>query len=187
MSTQKRADIQAAALRLVSTHGFIGTSMAMIAAEASTGAGTIYNYFPSKDELMDDLFRALKTEFMEAIQKDVASKTSFRIQFLTMWKNIIQYALAHPAEVTYMQQYHHSPYFNENSAVFVDEIFAPLVSQIKNAIAAHEIRDFPMPVFETLTIDVAFSLAQRHVRGEIALTDEIMRQMALACWHAIQA
>lgn len=187
MSTQKRDDILAAALRLVSTHGFTGTSMAMIAAEASTGAGTIYNYFTSKDELMDDLFRSLKTEFIEAIQKDVASKTSFRIQFLTMWKNVIQYALAHPEKVTYLQQYHHSPYFNENSAVFVEEIFTPLIGQIKNAIAAGEIRDFPIPVYETLTIDVAFSLAQRHGRGEIVLTDEVMRQMALACWHAIQA
>ena len=39
-------------LFLVSTYGFHGTSMAMIAEDAGIGAGTIYRYFKSKDDLI---------------------------------------------------------------------------------------------------------------------------------------
>lgn len=187
MIPQKKADVLKAALCLVSKHGFHGTSMAMIADEAHCGAGTIYNYFPSKDQLMDDLFRALETEFIETIAANVASKSSFRLQFLTLWKNIIVYALSNPEKVAYLQQYHYSPYYNDKTAEFIEEAYAPLETLFKAAIDAHEIQSMPLAVYEAFTSGVALYLAQCQNKGRIFITEEILRQTALACWHAIEA
>lgn len=48
---ERRAHILAAALRCFSRHGFHGTSMATIIAEARVSAGSVYRYFPSKADL----------------------------------------------------------------------------------------------------------------------------------------
>jgi AcrR family transcriptional regulator len=48
----RRAEIVAAAARLVATNGFHATSMADIISECGLSAGAVYRYFRSKDELI---------------------------------------------------------------------------------------------------------------------------------------
>ena len=60
--TNKRAAILEATLALISEHGFHGTAMSMIADRADVGAGTIYRYFESKEDLITQLYLEIKHE-----------------------------------------------------------------------------------------------------------------------------
>jgi len=53
-----RARILAAAERLFSTRGFVATSTRELAREAGIGVGTLFNYFPSKEQLALELVDA---------------------------------------------------------------------------------------------------------------------------------
>jgi AcrR family transcriptional regulator len=65
---EKRDAILAAALELFAERGFHGTSVPEIAERARVGAGTIYRYFPSKEALVNALFRAQKLELGRTFQ-----------------------------------------------------------------------------------------------------------------------
>lgn len=54
---RKRNQIVAGASRAFARSGFAGTTMAAIAAEAGVGKGTLYEYFPSKEDLFFAVFR----------------------------------------------------------------------------------------------------------------------------------
>lgn len=54
---ETRERIVDAALRLVAQHGYGGTGIPAIAAEADLSTGALYRYFPSKAELFDEVFR----------------------------------------------------------------------------------------------------------------------------------
>ena len=54
---ETRERIVAAALTLVAQHGYGGTGIPAIAAEAGLSTGALYRYFPSKAELFDEVFR----------------------------------------------------------------------------------------------------------------------------------
>lgn len=56
MREKSRDKILSAALRLFANHGFHNTSMSKVASEAGISKGLIYNYFPSKDELLKGVF-----------------------------------------------------------------------------------------------------------------------------------
>jgi AcrR family transcriptional regulator len=187
VSSQKREDILAAALRLVSKHGFHGASMAMIAAEAGSGAGTIYNYFPSKDALLDALFRQIKIEFIQAMLAGISDQDTYQTRFKRMWQNTIQYYLTYPEKIAYLQQFHYSPYVSSETERFVAESMAPILSLFEQAMAAGVLRPLPQPVLESLTLDVATSLARRHHQGEIQLTEALIQDTAEACWQALKA
>lgn len=58
---KKRADLEAAALRLFLGQGYFGTSIEQVAAEAGVARGTFYLYFDDKDAL----FRALVGEALD--------------------------------------------------------------------------------------------------------------------------
>jgi AcrR family transcriptional regulator len=185
MTSQKREDILSAALSLVSQHGFHGTSMAMIATEANVGAGTIYNYFPSKDDLMRALFVQIKQEFVQKIIAGIQPAMALEEQFYTMWRNMIHYYIQCPERVGYAQQFHYSPYFDQASQEFISTIMAPLIDPFENAIANGQVKDLPLPVLETFTLDAAASLARRHIQGEIQLDEDLITRTARVCWAAI--
>jgi AcrR family transcriptional regulator len=56
----KRQAILDATLRLISKNGFHGTAMSKVAQEARVSTGIIYHYFDNKDELIDELYKAIK-------------------------------------------------------------------------------------------------------------------------------
>lgn len=55
---EKRAALLAAARALFARRGFAGTTTAEIAAHARVGAGTLFLYFASKEDLLVEIFRA---------------------------------------------------------------------------------------------------------------------------------
>ena len=186
MSSQKKEDVLAAALQLVSQHGFHGTSMSMIADEANCGAGTIYNYFPSKDALMKALYIQIKHEFIQMILQDITPEMNLKARFFTNWRNIIQYYLQFPDRVTFTQQFYYSPYFDQSTVEQMNAIMAPLVLPYEMAMQQGFIKPMPLPVLETLTLDMASSLARRHIKGEILLDEELINATAEMCWSAIR-
>lgn len=187
MTTQKRKDILAAALKMVSVHGFHGTSMAMIAEEAHSGAGTIYNYFPTKDDLIKTLFREIKREYVLAMLQGVDETMSLEQRFLTFWRNAIHFNLQSSEKIAFSHQYHSSPYYDEDSLRFINEVMAPVIQPIVDAMQQGILKPLPLPIFEAYTLDIITSLTVRHARQEIELTEELIEQTGRASWRAICA
>lgn len=185
MTKVKRQAILDAALKMVSLHGFHGASMALIKEEAGSGAGTIYNYFPSKDELMRELFKEVKIEFVRRMSAGIDPSIPLKEQFFRMWRNLIVYYIQAPEQVAFAQQFHNSPYFDQTCQEFAGAILQPVMRPVEEAMRAGLIRELPFPIFEAFTIDVATSLANRHIHGQIELTDELIESTAELCWSSV--
>jgi AcrR family transcriptional regulator len=61
----RREAILQAMLELVAERGFHDAPMSLVAKRASTSAGIIYHYFPSKDELIRALYLHVKGKMSE--------------------------------------------------------------------------------------------------------------------------
>ena len=101
----KREDILDATLKLTARKGFVGTSTANIAEEASVGMGTIYRYFKSKDQLFTALFNDLRLKFTDLL----VSNYNFDNDAYSNFKNIVfvvvKYYIANPFEFKYLERY----------------------------------------------------------------------------------
>lgn len=85
----RREEILAAARAVFARQGFRGTTIADIAEEAGIALGTIYLYFPSKD----DVFAALNQEYNELIARaltDVAPAQSLDDAVRTRISNVFR-------------------------------------------------------------------------------------------------
>lgn len=74
-----RAAIIAAAWELFNAAGFANTSIAQIAAAAGTGVGTVYGYFPSKNELLLEVLRQHSAEVLAGADPGPGAPTLDRI------------------------------------------------------------------------------------------------------------
>lgn len=67
-SSQTRERLVRAALELFTTRGYHETTTPLIAARAGVAEGTIYRHFPSKEDLLNEIFRAAVRAFLEPVR-----------------------------------------------------------------------------------------------------------------------
>ena len=182
----KRTAILEATLRLISQHGFHGTAMSKVAAEAGVSAGIIYHYFSGKDELIDELYITIKRKSAEATLANVTPDQPIRSQLRQALRNILHYFVHHPLEAGFMEQYTRSPYFRPEIEERAKSYYLPIHNAIKQAEADGVIKPFPEAVSTTLTLDVAMSLAQKHEAGLVEMTDELIDRVVDALWEAMR-
>jgi len=182
----KRRAILEATLKLISENGFHGTAMSKVAKEAGVSAGIIYHYFDSKDELMDELYKHIKRQFGRMIVESFDQNQPLRSQIRHLLGVMIRYYIQRPRESAFLEQYTRSPYFRPEIEMEVSQYYLPVAELLQRAQQEMIVKDFPAAVLNTLTLDVATSLAQKQAAGFLHLTDELIEQIIDACWEAVR-
>ena len=186
MSEDKRQDILRATLDLISEHGFHGTPMAMIAERASVGAGTIYRYFENKENLIDELFRELKSDLGIAMLVGFNPDLDFVEKVRMVWLNTLNYCMRHPQEMLFLEQFHSSPYLTPEVEEESMHALAPIFEELEIAIRAGVVKDLPREIYYVLTYNFAVSLAKYHIANKLTVTDEVKKQAFDVVWDALK-
>jgi len=91
---RRRGEIIHAAIQVILKKGFLETSMREIAAAAGVGKSTLYDYFPSKDEILI-AYVVEEVERMNAqAQAIIAQDLSATEKFKRIWRSQMEYMLA---------------------------------------------------------------------------------------------
>jgi Transcriptional regulator len=88
----KRTAIMEAALKLFTQRGLHGTSTAQISKEAGVATGTLFNYFPTKDDLINSLYFEMKGKLSRSMGKEIESEITFqekRCTFLFLLRTLL--------------------------------------------------------------------------------------------------
>jgi AcrR family transcriptional regulator len=93
-SDDKRSAILAAAVRLIATDG-LAVATATIAKEAGISNGSLFTYFETKAELLNELYLELKSEMAMTALKGFPPDAELRDQFFHVWSNWTGWALKH--------------------------------------------------------------------------------------------
>lgn len=182
----KRQAILDATLQLISENGFHGTAMSKVAKVAGVSTGIIYHYFSSKDELIDELYKDIKLKSVPFIADDFDETQPVRTQIRQLLGNMIRYAVGHPQETAFAEQYVRSPYYHPDVDAVVGEVYRPFLTCFAKAKEQKIIKDLPDVVIRAFTMDVATSLAQRQASELIELTPRLIEQVIDASWEAIR-
>jgi AcrR family transcriptional regulator len=94
-SDDKRSAIIAAAIRVIASEG-LGAATATIAKEAGVSNGSLFTYFETKADLMNQLYVELKAEMAAAAFVGLPAESDIRNQALHMWSHWLRWATACP-------------------------------------------------------------------------------------------
>ena len=183
--TTKREAILEATLALIAEHGFHGTAMSVVAEEAGVGAGTIYRYFDSKEDLITQLYLEIKREMGKAFLAGYSEDLSQRERFRTLWLNMLHYYMDHPQELAFLEQFGNSPYMNAEVKGAFTKYYEPLARFFRYAFEEGVFKKMPLAMLSTFTLEVAASLAKHHAAGELTLDEETKELAMSATWDAL--
>jgi AcrR family transcriptional regulator len=94
-SDDKRNAILSAAIRVIASQG-LSAATATIAEEAGVSNGSLFTYFETKADLLNQLYLELKAEMAAAALDGLPTKSGIRKQVLHMWAHSLSWAISNP-------------------------------------------------------------------------------------------
>lgn len=124
-SEEKRLALLNAAADTVAEHG-IGAPTAQIAKRAGVAEGTLFRYFPTKDDLLNALYVHLNETMRDALVKDYRASGTRQECARALWNGYINWGLAHRAASSAVAQLAVSAVLTDAARASADALFPEL-------------------------------------------------------------
>ncbi|MFK8104103.1 MAG: TetR/AcrR family transcriptional regulator [Saprospiraceae bacterium] len=180
----KKESILSAALKLLSAQGLHATPMSAIAKEAGTGMGTIYNYFPNKEVLINALYVKIKEEEKHIFTNFDPTKP-LKPQFAAYYHSAIQFFVDHPAYFQFMEQVQASPMITDASRAVGYEAIDTVLVLIEKGKADQVIKRIATQELLLFIGGTIVAYLRLHFRENAKSTTALNNQLKMV-WDAIQ-
>lgn len=157
--------IFSSALDLFTSKGFHGTPTSEIAKRAGVANGTLFHYFKTKEDLINNLYLHVKNELVEESVTGIDRIESLKLKMEYLWSKTIQWAMSYPEKIFFIQQYMYSPYITSNTQEEVDNIKEVYVNLIQDGIENGEIKNVPVELVYIMATQQLYGMIQYLLRN----------------------
>lgn len=182
----KRAAILKATMELITEHGFHATPMSMIARHAGVAAGTIYNYFPSKEVLITQLYGELKQKMGAALLQENEENGNLRDRFFRFYRNLFQYFIQNPEEFMFLEQYANSPFISQGPREENTQFHKPVIDFLAGGTEVGILRSMEIELMTALVYGHVVAVSKLHLSGKLPITEERLSQAVQSCWDSVK-
>jgi AcrR family transcriptional regulator len=185
-ATHKREDVMNAALDLFVERGFYGTAVPEIADKAGVGAGTIYRYFPSKEALVNELYRQEKMRFGASVIDGFPTGNA-RELFRTLWMRMAKFAVENEKSFVFLELHHHARYLDAESQALEKRMTGLFTNVIIAAQSRGELKVGSPQLFMGLVMGAFIGVIRSCVEVEAKASQADWKLAEQCVWEAIRA
>jgi AcrR family transcriptional regulator len=143
-SPEKREQFISAALKLFVANGVQNTSTAAIAKEAGTASGTLFLYFPTKQDLIHELVLKIGKEQSDYINTLLQPSLSVRETFYSIWEGSLRWFLGNMEAYQYIRQVRDSGLIDEAVVQESNKFFGYYYHAIQKGLGEGSIKPYPL-------------------------------------------
>ena len=137
----KKEHLLETALRLFAAEG-LAVPTSQIAKTAGVANGTLFNHFPTKQNLIDTLYLETKTEVVQVFLAGGARTAgSLKQSSFVIWNGYIRWAIKHPLKHRVMNLFNTAQVLSPEVVAKVDDLLKPLYELVQKGISSGEIVD----------------------------------------------
>ncbi|PZM80354.1 MAG: hypothetical protein DKT66_13915 [Candidatus Melainabacteria bacterium] len=180
---RKEAILQAM-LELVVERGINDAPMSQLAKRSGASPGIIYHYFPSKDDILTQLYYSIKARMLNSLAVHIDSSMPLREAFLQVWQNAYDFYRSHPNETKFLSQYENLPCYsqdNKPSTMMEDPNYLLLANFFKSKKEGGLLKELPLEILAELTVGVAGRIAKHPNEYPI----NVLQQVAAICYESV--
>lgn len=173
----------AAATEAVASLG-ISAPTARISKDAGVAEGTLFVYFPTKDDLLCELYLDLKADLRNAITIGYPAEANVKERFQHLWNRLIEWGTSNPEKREAMRKLAVSEKVAEAKRRAEDETCSAILGVIENDFESGALRKQPVAFLSGIMnalADMVFEMAAKDVSN----LDEYRRLGWEALWGAI--
>lgn len=144
LSSEKRQQFLDSALKLFVANGVKNTSTAAIAKDAGTASGTFFLYFPTKQDLINELIMQIGRQQSEYINSLLTRNLSAWETFLTIWYGSIRWFQENMDAYHYFRQVRDSGLIEDEVIQESEQFFTYYYQAIQRGLAEGAIKPYPV-------------------------------------------
>ncbi|HVE07572.1 MAG TPA: TetR/AcrR family transcriptional regulator [Paraburkholderia sp.] len=182
-SEDKRNAILAAALEVIAEQG-VAAPTARIARLAGVAEGTLFTYFDTKDELLNQLYLEIKGELREVMMAQYPKAGTLQARARHVWLKYVDWGVAQPARRRAMAQLSVSDRVSEHAKNAGMQAFADVNLLVQESIAKGVLRDHP-PAFVSAIMGALAETTMDFMTRDPAHADRYRNAGFDAFWNAI--
>ena len=175
-----------AALELFSSRGYHDTTTAQIAKKAGVAEGTIYRHFPSKQQLLNELYRAALRWAAKAVE-DLGNTQPPRARLALVAQGLIEGAVRDPAVVKLGLLERYDALLDDESRKTAREFRIALEREIAQGKAEGAVRAGAVDVWAGVWLTVVSYALEKIVAKEWKPGDAAVGLAIEGAWQAIGA
>lgn len=174
-------------LQLIMEKDLQATSMALISKQSGVSTGSIYYYFKSKEDIINELYRGIVEFNNEAIYRDFDANLSIQERFWGFWERVIHFNKDNHNAFQFLEQYSFSPYIDEAiKQEATQRSCGPLIKFYTEAIE----QQLFIQLDPKLIVLMHFGSAAHVTKAYLAnnkdeLTNDIVNTVIQSCWNAV--
>jgi AcrR family transcriptional regulator len=150
----KRAAILHAATETIAEHG-IGASTSSVAKAAKVAEGSLFRYFPDKDNLLNELYVELKLDMRRSMIEDFPLTGSLRKRIQHIWNSYVNWGIQSPAKRKAMTQLTVSDRITDQSRLEGQEGFEEASKAMQQLVAQGKLSGLPPSFASDLLLAMA--------------------------------
>lgn len=182
-SQDKRNAILDAAAEVVAGLG-TGAPTAKIARGAGVAEGTLFTYFASKDELLNELYLELKADLGRAMTAGYPSEKSLIERTRHIWNSYVRWGSAYPLRHKAMTQLGVSGRVTEKSKKLGAEAFREVHQTLREVLAGGALKDQP-PAFTAAILSAMADTTMNFIAREPGRAKHYTKAGFEAFWKAV--
>jgi AcrR family transcriptional regulator len=164
------------------------TSTAAIAKEAGTATGTLFLYFPTKQDLIDELILQIGRAQSEHTKALLTPSLSAREMFLTIWNSSIRWFLENLDAYQYVQQVRDTGLVTERAVRESNALFGYYYEAIQKGLSEGALKTYPVEMIGGILYhDIVAMMDLLRVQSDRRKQDEIIRMGFDIFWDGIRA
>ncbi|MDO5702845.1 MAG: TetR/AcrR family transcriptional regulator [Lachnospiraceae bacterium] len=178
---ESRALMMNAAVQVVAQHGFEGFTTKKWAAQAGVAEGSLYYYFKSKHELLDETFFMIDHEIADLFSGKLGTAgepKEFFPYIETHWSRYYNYFMDNPQKTLYYYRYKNSPRYTDvvsQSEEIYTGVFLQLIKEAEEVLRFADIVSIDM--LRYFIMNVTTGVAYSVVTGIMKHTPETEQEL----------
>jgi len=154
LSEAKRDALLSAASDLIAQVG-ISAPTARIAKAAGVSEGTLFTYFPTKDDLLNQVFIEIETKLAATMSAPYPENASSRERLFIVWSRLLEWGLNHAASCKTLIQLKVSERVTSESRNRCNALFREPRLIVEQCLAGHAASDRIAFYIDTILFDLA--------------------------------
>jgi len=183
LSEEKRNSILSSAATVVGTDG-VGATTAKIASAAGLAEGTLFNYFGTKDDLLNQLFLWIKNEIRDQVLKGCRLEGEIIDCWRLLWGRYIDWGVDNPAKRKAFRQLGVSAKISDANREISAEAVREVAELLEESVRHGALRDQP-PEFILNSIEALAEVTLDFIAREPNRREYYKRLGFEAAWSGI--
>jgi hypothetical protein len=121
----------------------------------------------------------------EALMMNFDGNKTYKQQFFSFWGNLFLFFMSNPLIFNFLEQYHHSPFINEQTKEEGQAYYQPVLDFFQEGIDSKKLIPLELELISSLIYGNIVTVSRLHLQNELTITQSKLHKTIEASWNSI--